>query len=144
MTLDELKTEWERDCVIDELDLGSASAKGPGLHSKFLNELIQVKLKQTKLQLDLAALKALKGRYFRGELTTDELKEKSWEQWQYRSLKSDIPDLIEADKDVQLLLGRDMYLKAIIYFLESVMGEIRSRSFVVKNCLEWQKFRAGG
>ena len=144
MTLDELKAEWEKDCIIDETDLGSASSKGPSLHAKYLNELIAIKLRLTKIQMDIAALKAVKGRYFRGELTTDELKERGWEQWQYRTLKSDIADLIEADKDIQVLLTRDLYLKTIQYFLESVMGEIKSRSFVVKNCIEWQKFRAGG
>lgn len=143
MTLDELQKQWSTDCIIDDEDLGSAAASGSRLHSFYLNELINAKLRLTKCQLELAQLESLKGKYFRGEMTTAELKERNWEQWQFRTLKSDIGGLIQADDDVQKLLAREQYYKTLIYFLESVLGEIKSRSFSIKAILDWQKFRAG-
>jgi hypothetical protein len=143
MTLDEIREQWANDCHIDDLHLDKAAANSPHLHSKYLNELLSAKLKLTKLNFDLVNLKVKKAKYFRGEMTKEELQELGWEQWNYRSLKSDIEQLIEADSDVQTILARVEYIKAIIFFLESVLGEIKARSFHVKNILEWQKFRAG-
>jgi hypothetical protein len=143
MTLDELQKEWAKDCVIDDGDLGSAAASGSRLHSKYINEIVSAKTLLTKCQLDLATLEALKSKYFRGELTSEELKAKGWEQWHFRTLKTDIPGLVQADEEVQKLLKREQYYKTLIYFLESVLGEIKSRSFAIKAILDWQKFRAG-
>jgi hypothetical protein len=143
MNLTELQASWEQDCVIDDLHPDRASAKTPSLHSKYLNELLAIKLKFTKTQFDLAELRARKSRYFRGEMTREELEELGWEQWQYKTLKSDLDSLLEADREVQTINARVEYLKATIYFLESVLGEIRTRSFHCKNIIEWQKFRAG-
>lgn len=143
MNLTELQASWEQDCVIDDLHPDRASAKTPSLHSKYLNELLAIKLKLTKTQFDLAELRARKSRYFRGEMTREELEELGWEQWQYKTLKSDLDSLLEADREVQTINARVEYLKATVYFLESVLGEIRTRSFHCKNIIEWQKFRAG-
>jgi hypothetical protein len=143
MTLEELKELWKIDCVIDDTNLGSAASSTPSLHCKYLSELINVKLRLSKIQLEIAQLRSLKGKYFRGELTTIELSELGWEQWQYRTLKSDIEGMIEADLDMQKLIAREQYVKTMIYFLESVMGEIKSRSFSIRASLDWQKFRSG-
>lgn len=143
MTLDELKSEWHADSQLDEGNLSGEALKLPMLHSKYLSELIQFKLKHTKISMDIAQLRATKGRYFRGELTTQELQERGWEQWQYRTLKADIDGLIDADPDVQQLITREQYIKTVIYFLESVMGEIKNRNFAIKSAIDWIKFRAG-
>lgn len=143
-TIEELKDQWSKDCIIDEDDLSGAAAKTACLHSNYLNHLIEAKLKYTKTQLDLNKLRALKGKYFRGELTTAELKELGWNQWHLRTLKSDIDGLIDAEEEVQKYLGRIEYIKAMIFFLESVLGQLKSRTFDIKNMLQWQIFRAGG
>ena len=143
MTLDELREQWSIDTALNEDDLSGEALKIPMLHSKYLNELINYKLKQTKVHMDIAQLRALKGRYFRGELTTDELKERGWEQWQYRTLKADIDGLLEADPDLQILITRDQFLKTVVYFLESCMTELKNRNFAIKSAIDWIKWRAG-
>lgn len=141
-TLTELQADWASDCIIGD-DLSAAAIKTPMLHSKYLNELITIKLKQTKIQHELAELKAAKTKYFRGEMTREELVIHGWEQWSYRTIKSDIEDLILADADVQLIMARDSYLKTVLYFLESVLVEIKNRNWTIRASLDWQKFRAG-
>ena len=143
MTLDELQQAWEVDCVIDDQNPDKASAKSRDLHSKYLNELIAFKMKLNKIQLDMLELKNVKTKYFRGEMTREELQERGWEQWQYKTLKSEIESLLDADPDMQKLFARESYVKTAIYFLESVLGEIRSRSFHCKNIMDFTKFRAG-
>lgn len=142
MTLDELQKKWAIDCVIED-DLGAAAIRTPMLHSYYLNELVTSKLKLTKTQHELAELKAAKARYFRGEMTKPELEERGWPQWQHRSLKSDIEGMLEADADCQKILAREGYMKTMIYFLESVLGEIKNRNWNVRASLDWQKWRSG-
>lgn len=143
MTLDELQQAWAVDCVIDEQNPDKASAKSPQLHSKYLNELITFKMKLNKIQLDMLELKNAKTKYFRGEMTREELNERGWVQWQYKTLKSEIESLLDGDSDMQKLYAREAYVKTAIYFLESVIGEIRSRSFHTRVIVDFSKFRAG-
>lgn len=142
MNLDELKDEWERDTKIND-DLGTAAIQCSLLHSKYLNELINAKLRLTKIEHEIAEFKARKAKYFRGEMTKEELEEYGWQQWQYKSLRGDIPEMIEADTDFQKFQARQSYIKTMIYFLESVLGEIKNRNFAIKAAIDWQKFRAG-
>lgn len=143
MLIDQLVTEWENDCKIDESDIGHAAAISPNLHAKYLTHLVQYKLKLAKTGAELATLRSLKSKYFKGMLTTDELKELGWEAWQYRTLKTEVEELVDADKEVQKLVNREQYAKAAIYFLESVMKEISARSFHTRVAMDWVRFRAG-
>ena len=143
MTLNELQESWAKDCVIGD-DLGSAAIQSPMLHSKYIDEVISCRMKITKVQHEIAELRAAKSKYFRGEMTKEELAERGWIQWQYRTLKADIGDLIDADVEYQKLLARESYMKTCIYFLESVLGEIKSRQWNIRAALDWARFRAGG
>ena len=143
MTLDELRNEWAIDCSIDQNDLGKAAAISPNLHAKYLDELIQYKLKLTKLHNDMIEYRVKRTKYYRGEMTREELKEAGWDQWQYKTLKSEVDTLIDADAEYMKLSTREQYVKAVIFFLESIMSAIKSRQFDIKNIIEWSKFRAG-
>lgn len=143
MTLDELQKAWEEDCVIDDQNPDKASARSPHLHSKYINELIAYKMKLNAIQLSMIELRNVKTKYFRGEMTREELQERGWEQWQYKTLKSEIESLLDADPEIQKLFAREAYVKTAIYFLESVLGEIRTRSFHCKNIIAWMQFRSG-
>jgi hypothetical protein len=143
MNLDEIREQWETDCSIDDLNPDRSSAVSPNLHAKYLGALMTYKLKLTTNHFEMSQLRAKKAKYFRGEMTREELEENGWEQWQYKTLKSEIESLMDADVDIQTVTARVDYLKTVIYYLESVLGEIRTRSFHVKNIIEWQKFRAG-
>lgn len=142
MTLDELRQEWDKDTQISD-DLGAAATNCSLLHAKYINELINTKLRLTKIEHEIAELKAIKAKYFRGEMTKEELTERGWQQWQYKTLKADIVDMIEADFDYQKLKTRESYMKTMVYFLESVLGEIKNRNFAIRAAIDWHKFRAG-
>jgi hypothetical protein len=143
MTLDELKEEWSRDSTIDEIELGTAAINCSKLHSKYLNFLIHAKALQSKIFFELIKIESLKNKYFRGELTSAELKELGWDQWAFKTLKADIPSLIQSDDDYQKVAKREQYLKLQIYFLESVMGEIKNRNFSIRAAIDFAKMRAG-
>ncbi len=133
---------WDKDSQIPD-DLGTAALQCSNLHSKYLNILIDTKLRLTKVEHEIAELKTKKAKYFRGEMTKEELEENNWQQWHYKTLKNDIPELIEADSDYQKIALRQSYIKNMVYFLESVLGEIKNRNFAIGHAINWQKFRAG-
>ena len=143
MLIDKIVDEWDIDCVIDDEDIGASALKSPNLHSKYLRILIDYKLKKIKASSELADKKLLKSKYFKGHLTTEELKEQKWEAYQFRVLKGDIEDLIDADPEIQKIKNRIEYCASAIYLLESILQEIKSRSFHTRVAMDWVKFRSG-
>jgi len=142
-TLKELQEKWAIDAVISENDLSGAALRTSNLHSNYVNEALTIKMQLVKLQMEIAQLQVLRGRYFRGEMTSAELKDKDWDQWAYKTLRADVSDMIIASPDMQILLGRQEYLKIILYFLDSVLQEIRARSFNIKNAVDFIRWRSG-
>ena len=67
-TLIELQSQWAEDCKLDELDLGSESARTPVLRSKYVTLLSNSKLQLRKAVADLKRLENVKSDYYRGEL----------------------------------------------------------------------------
>src|SRR5574343_360908 len=139
MTLDELRESWAVDCSIDTNDLRKSAAMSLNLHAKYLDELIQYRLRLTKIQNEMIEYRVKRAKYYRGEMTREELKEAGWDQWQYKTLKSEVDNLIDADSEYIKLSTREQYIKTIIYFLESVLQEIKARSFHIKNLVEWAR-----
>ena len=133
---------WEVDCQIGD-DLGQEAINNTKLHSKYLNALIDARMRMAKIDADKAVMRAEKSKYFRGEMTKEELDARGWTQWQYRSLKSDIDGLIDADADYQKLVARESYVRLVIAFIDSVMGEIKNRGWNIKNGIDWIKYRNG-
>ena len=75
MNIEELHAMWDSDCYIDEDHLDRESVTTAKLHSKYLRMLIQHKMKIAALQAEYNNLRQRKFRYYRGEMSRDELKE---------------------------------------------------------------------
>ena len=144
MKLDEIQNMWEQDCGIDDNYLGEAATTTPKLHSKYIRLLIDAKLKHSKLNSDYNQLRKTKFRYYRGEMTRQELAELQWEQYQgVKPLKNEMDEILTGDTDLNNIHIKIEYITAMIYLLESILGQIRSRDFQIKNGIEWKKFLAG-
>jgi hypothetical protein len=144
MNIEQLQDEWDKDCEIDDNYLGEHATKTPKLHAKYIRFLINVKLKHTKLQSDYNLLRKNKFRYYRGELSREELQALDWTQWQgIKPLKNEMDEFLSGDSDLNTLRVKIDYLETMIYFLESVLGQIKSRDWTIKTAVEWKKFLAG-
>lgn len=144
MTLDQIQQEWDIDCQIDDNYLGETTTATPKLHAKYLKLLVGVKLKHTKLSSDYNLLRKNKFRLYRGELSRDELTQLAWDQWQgVKPLKNEMDEFLSGDTDLNLLRVKIDYLETMIYYLESVMGQIKARDWQVKSAIDWKKFLAG-
>ena len=81
ITLNELQDMWKVDCKVDELNLGQESTKIPELHAKYLNYLSTFKLQLRKSKSNLLSMRRVKWKYFRGELSQEELNNLGWDQY---------------------------------------------------------------
>jgi hypothetical protein len=144
MNIEQLQEMWEADCEIDDNYLGEQSTATPKLHAKYVKMLVQVKLKHTKLQSDYNILRKSKFRYFRGEMSRDELAETGWNQWQgVKPLKNEMDEFLTGDADLNQLEVKIKYLETMIYLLESILQQIKARDWQIKTAVEWKKFLAG-
>jgi hypothetical protein len=144
MNIEQLQEMWDKDCEIDDNYLGENSTTTPKLHAKYVKILVQIKLKHTKLQSDYLLLRKNKFRLYRGELSRDELKDLGWEQWQgIKPLKNEMDEFLSGDIDLVNIKMKIDYLETMIYFLESVLQQIKARDWQIKTAVEWKKFLAG-
>ena len=144
MKLSEVQEMWANDSKINELNLGSESTKTPELHAKYLNILSNTKLQLRKAEADYYHMRRDKAKYFRGEMTHDELQDRGWDQYQgLKPLKHDMEDRINCDEDIIRAMDKVEYVKALLYQLEQIIRSLNSRTWDIKNAIEWTKFTNG-
>jgi len=144
MNIEQLQEMWDADCQIDDNFLGENSTATPKLHAKYVKLLVNVKLKHTKLSSDYNILRKNKFRYYRGELSRDELTELGWSQWQgVKPLKNEMDEFLTGDSELNTMKVKIEYLETMIYYLESVLGQIKARDWQIKSAIQWKMFLAG-
>ena len=144
MKLSEIQTQWEQDAPIDETNLGREASRVPTLHAKYLTLLSKAKLNFRKTESDYYNARRKKYKYFRGEMTRQELEDEGWEQFQgNKPLKNEMDEFLQCDEHLILLLDKLEYHKTVIYTLEQIIRSINSRTWDIKSGIEWTKFTNG-
>jgi len=144
MKLSELQESWAEDCKINEMNLGQESARTPNLHAKYLNFLSSTRLNLRKVESDYLNYRRKKYKYYRGEMSQQELIDEGWSQWQgNKPLKNEMDEFLSVDADLIILQDKVEYFKTVMYQLEQIIRSINSRGWDIKNAIEWQKFTNG-
>jgi hypothetical protein len=145
MNLNELLEMWSLDANIDEEHLDRESIANSKLHSKYLNHLMYFKSKYIALTSEYNLLRQKKFRYYRGEFTQDELIVEGWSQFQgTKPLKSEMEERLLGDQDLNRLTIKISYVKLIIETIESIMNQLKSKDWEIKNAIAFKVFVAGG
>lgn len=141
---DEIIDMWNNDAIIDDNHLDHASIDTSKLHAKYLNILVKYKMRLSKAKNEYKNLRQKKFRYYRGEMSKDELSELGWNQWQgVKPIKSEMEEFLEGDSDLNNLNLKLEYYETVIQLLDSIMGQIKSRDWAIKNSIQWKMFIAG-
>lgn len=143
MKLDEIHQLWADDCDINRMELGEESIKLPKLHSKYLNIMTTERMILKRLEEDRKELVKLKHDYYRGILPEEDLKENGWTPFQLSVLKSDLPLYMDADQDIIKLNLKIAAQQEKVDVLESIIRSITNRGYLIKNAIEWEKFKVG-
>jgi hypothetical protein len=140
--LEQVLKYWEKDSIIDQTEPGKELIRIPTLHSKYLGILIKHKIAAKKAHFDYLRMRKIRLDYYGGRMSQEELDEYGWEPFQF-VLKSDINAYLEADDNLIKLLEKKVYHEETVSVIESIMGELKSRTFQLKDFIGWEKFIGG-
>jgi hypothetical protein len=144
MKLDDIMDLWADDARMDDTELGNESLRIPMLHHKYYKIFVQEGLLLKKLEQDYKSLYKLKYEYYMGVLDQETLLERGWNPNPLKILKQDLSIYMEGDDDLQLIQAKIDIQKQKLSFLESAIKTIINRGFLIKNAIEWEKFKVGG
>jgi len=140
--LDQILKHWESDSVIDQTEPGKELIRIPVLHNKYLTILTKHKIASKKVNYDYLRMKKTKWEYYTGKMSQEELEEYGWEPFRY-TLKSDISTYLESDNDIIKLLEKKVYHDECVSVIEAIMSELKSRTFQLRDFIQWERFIGG-
>jgi hypothetical protein len=140
--LEQVLKYWEKDAEMDQTEPGKELLRIPTLHNKYLSILTKHKIASKKAHFDYLRLRKIKIDYYNGRLDQDELESRGWQPFQF-VLKSDIGAYLEGDDDLIKMLEKKVYHEECVSVLESVMSELKSRTFQLRDYISWEKFIGG-
>lgn len=141
INLDEIQDMWRRDSKLDPDNLHLESLKIPGLHSKYYDLYNQLKLLRVKAEAEFAEVKLERHRYYTGKAPQEVY---IAEPFPYKVRdKESLKQYLDADPKLQEKHLKIKYYEIMLSFLEEVIKTISSRTYQIKNAIEWQRFIAG-
>ena len=143
MKFEELQYQWTLDCVMDETELSQESIKIPQLHNKYLIFYSNEKLKFKEIKFLFAGLIKRKRDYYSGRMTAEELEAADWEPFQYKLLKADVQEYIDADDNVIESKKLLALQEEKVNYLESIVKSLTTRGYLIKNAIDWKRFTEG-
>ena len=147
ISFEDILAGWEKDCVIDQVELDESSIRFARIHSKYLNLLTESKLIGKRLTSKFDVLKRDKWMYYHGKMTREQIDSRGWKYDPFegasKPLKSDMNMFIDTDLDVQRLSEQIEYQKTITEAIEEIMGTLRWRHSAIKNIIDFRKFTSG-
>lgn len=143
MKLEEILELWSKDCKIDRGSLDAEALKIPELHHKYHKIYSQERMLLKKKQLEYKKLYRQKMEYYEGRISDEELSENGWDQFDLKVLKKDVPIYIEGDGDVVNHLINLQLQQEKCDLLKSILETIGSRSFHIRDAIEFLKWTQG-
>ena len=143
MKFEEIQIAWTRDCEMDETELSHESIKIPQLHNKYLIFYSNEKLKFKEIKYLFAGLIKRKRDYYSGRMTAEELEAADWEPFQFKLLKADVQEYIDADDNVIESKKLLALQEEKVNYLESIVKSLTTRGYLIKNAIDWKRFTEG-
>ena len=140
--LDELLNMWAKDSVIDRTEPGKELINIPQLHSKYLNILSRNRLLTKEAEFKYNKMKKVKWEYYTGKLDDDQLEKYGWEPFPF-VLKSEITTYFESDEDSNKLIAQKIIHEEIVEVCQSILKELNSRTFQLRDFIAWERFIQG-
>ncbi len=87
-------------------------------------------------------MKRLKWEYYTGKLDDEQLGQYGWEPFPY-VLKSEITTYLESDEDINKYIAMKTVNDEIVELCQSIMKELNSRTFQLRDYIAWERFIQG-
>jgi hypothetical protein len=143
-TIEEIIKNWDADSVIDSTEPGKELLKIPTLHNKYLKFLVKHKLAVKRLNFEYAKMRRIKEEYYNGSLSKEELDEYGWEPFLLNvKTKMGVEKYLESDKDLIKILEKKIHHDESVSICESILQELKSRTFQLRDYISWERFIGG-
>jgi hypothetical protein len=142
MKLEDILAEWDKDSQLDRTKLDTVALDIPKMHSKYLRILSHERLVLAKYDAEYKELKLEKQEYYVDGIS-DEQREKGWEPFHRRILKSEVGTYLEADKDIIALTLKMGLQKEKIETAKSIIDIISRLGYQIRSAIDWAKFQNG-
>ena len=143
MKFEEIQKLWSGDCEIDETELSQESVKIPQLHNKYLIFFHDERLRLRTMRFEYSKLLKLKREYYSGRMTAEEMEALEWEPFQFKLLKADIQEYIDADEDIIESKKKSALQEEKVDYLEAIVKGLSNRGYLIKNAIDWKRFTEG-
>jgi antirestriction protein len=140
MNINEIQSMWKEDSFIDPDNLHLESLKIPQLHSKYYEIFNNILLLKKKSLEEKNKIKLKKYEYYTGKAEPEEYKEIY--QKKIRD-KEHLQNCMNADEDISNASLKIEYYDAMLNYLSDILKMIHSRTYQVKNSIEYQKYISG-
>jgi hypothetical protein len=142
--IEEIISKWEKDSKLDDTELSRESMNIPYLHSQYLREYSDARVKRLYYNKKLSKKYIELSEYYKGNLNNPEsLKELGKEPWPRSLLKEDIKRHIETDDTYVEINEKVQFYEEIIEISKYILDAINRRSFTIKNAIDFQRFTNG-
>jgi len=140
--LEELLEMWRKDADMDRTEPGRELLNIPKLHSKYVTIMSNHRMMARDAEFQLNRWKKIKWEYYTGKLDDDDLKKYGWEPFPF-TLKSDITTYLEADEDINKYKAKRVIHDEIVDVCTSIIKELNSRTFQLRDFIAWERFVNG-
>jgi hypothetical protein len=140
--LEQVLKYWEKDADMDQTEPGKELLKIPKLHNKYLSILTKHKIASKKAHFDYLRMRKIKIDYYSGRMDQEELEKHGWQPFTF-VLKSDINAYLEGDDDLIRMLEKKVYHEETVSVIESIMSELKQRTWQLRDFIGWEKFIGG-
>ena len=141
MNLEQLQTMWKTDSKLDDDLHDNDSLAIPQLHMKYMEYHNTFSLMKKEREIEMKRLVRDKWLYYKGKAPSKVYKEMPFDL--KLTTKEEISMFIEADEEIGKLQFKIDYIDQVLFFLDGVLRQINSRTYHIKNAIEWKRFQSG-
>lgn len=141
MNLEQLQEMWRTDSKLDDDLHDNDSLAIPQLHMKYMEYHNTFSLMRKEREIEMKRLIKEKWLYYKGKAPAAVYKELPFDL--KLTTKEEISMFIEADEEIGKLQYKIGYIEQVLFFLDGVLRQINSRTYHIKNAIEWKRFQSG-
>jgi hypothetical protein len=132
---------WKEDAKIDIDDLHNESLKIPELHAKYYEIYSNLLLLKKKCEEDKKQIRHRKYEYYTGKAEPDVYIENPLDK-KVRD-KEHLVSCLNSDEEVSKINIKSEIYDVSLTFLQDIIKMLHSRTYQIKNSLDYQKFLSG-
>ena len=143
MTLETLKSEIQKDSLIDSTELAKEALRTPTIHAKYLAIHADLKVAYQKLQNAFAIMRLRKWKIYSGKASKEELTEWGEEPFELDVLKTALDKFMDADPTLLKIKTDISDAEVKVKMVEDFLKVLSNRNYAIKSAIDWNKLVNG-